>query len=220
MSSSIPPLPPGNQIPHKAPKPRKPIPRIDPPLDHIKRKIVQPTRTPHRHRQQKCALQRGAIRQDQPTCRAASNQKHHRLHAVQQWNMRPTLLHNLPPSPFFDLHTEELACKIHRMISILHEKDYELLGDVEIRCEDWQRIRKLGAVRFATQYCRATLGVRLGGLLLLTTAASLHNLHEISTDLWIFLAYFLFALVAGLVHAARAWLRLERRFNRDAPQGP
>jgi hypothetical protein len=43
------------------------------------------------------------------------------------------------------------------MISILHEKDYELLGDVEIRCEDWQRIRKLGAVRFATQYCRATI---------------------------------------------------------------
>jgi len=99
------------------------------------------------------------------------------------------------------------------MISLLHEKEYELLGEVEIRRADWLRIRQEGWFRFVFKWCSSSYGGRIAATLVFSIALGhIDPLRRLGGYAWTALAYAAFGLVAGAIHATRAWRRLERRF--------
>jgi hypothetical protein len=99
------------------------------------------------------------------------------------------------------------------MISLLHEKDYELLGNIEIREADWLRIRRNGSIRFMIASCSASIGGRVGAGLILLVAVTCLNKGSVGLTAWMGLAYGIFSISASLVYAVRSWRRLESRFN-------
>jgi hypothetical protein len=101
------------------------------------------------------------------------------------------------------------------MISLLQEKEYELLGNLEIRQPDWIRIRQVGMFRFVVNFCSASLGGKIGLFLLFSVVLDhIEPLRRLGPAGWITLVYGLFYLGASAFHALRAWRRLEQRFNR------
>ncbi|WP_128915614.1 hypothetical protein [Granulicella sibirica] len=105
--------------------------------------------------------------------------------------------------------------KISNVISILHEREYKTLGDIEIRETDWQRIRERGRLRFMADCCRSSISGRVGLVLMLSSVEGLHSLHSIDTSAWLLLLFGAYALSASIIYSARAWGRLERRFDRS-----
>ena len=98
------------------------------------------------------------------------------------------------------------------MIFLLHEREYEMLGDIEIREEDWYRLRVQGPVRFVVGCLRSSPAGRIGALLLLTSVGGFHNLHHIDGWAGFSLVLGTWALFTSTLYAVNAWLRLERRF--------
>lgn len=99
------------------------------------------------------------------------------------------------------------------MISLLHEKDYELLGNIEIRKADWLRIRRNGFFRFVVGSCSSSFAGRIGSGLILLALVTCMGKGSIGVTAWMGLIYGMFSLGVSLVYAVRAWFRLERRFS-------
>jgi hypothetical protein len=102
------------------------------------------------------------------------------------------------------------------MIPLLREKDYELLGNIEIREADWLRLRRSGVIRFVVNSCSASFGGRVGAGLILLIAVTCLGKGNINVTAWMGLIYGAFSLSASVVYAVRAWFRLEGRFARRA----
>ena len=99
------------------------------------------------------------------------------------------------------------------MISLLHEPDYEMLGNVEIHDSEWQHIRKRGFFRFVLKYASASWVGRLGAFLIFDAVTSLHRFQKIDGSTWVLIVYGAYAVIVTIVHSVRAWSRLEYRFN-------
>ena len=99
------------------------------------------------------------------------------------------------------------------MISILHERDYEMLGDVEIHRSDWLRLSSRGAFRFVADFVGASTIGRVGLFLLLSSGDGIHGLHHTEGWAWVLVALGSWYVGASAFHAIRAWLRLEQRFS-------
>jgi hypothetical protein len=101
------------------------------------------------------------------------------------------------------------------MISLLHEKDYEMLGNIEIRQPDWTRISQMGMFRFVVKSCSASLGGQIGTFLLCSVGLGhIDPLRRLGGGAWVALVYGVWCLGCSAIHAIRAWHRLEQRFNR------
>jgi hypothetical protein len=101
------------------------------------------------------------------------------------------------------------------MISLLHEKDYEMLGGIEIREDDWQRIRRMGLVRFMITCSAASYGGRIATFLLLSAFTQIHGFWKLDPAAWFLITIGILYAGASLLHALRAWYRMEQRFNRS-----
>jgi hypothetical protein len=98
------------------------------------------------------------------------------------------------------------------MISLLHEKEYELLGNLEIREADWLRIRRLGLTRFVFDCCRSSYSGRIGAGLLLLAAVDGLDAGRSGGAGWLMIVFGAYGVVASAVYAVAVWRRLERRF--------
>jgi hypothetical protein len=98
------------------------------------------------------------------------------------------------------------------MISLLSGPDYEMLGSLEIRASDWQRIERMGLMRFLVMFCRASLGARIGALIILGSIAC-NGIFKIDGAAWLTLALGAFAIGCALVYSLRAWFRMKQRFG-------
>ena len=103
------------------------------------------------------------------------------------------------------------------MISLLHEKEYELLGDREIRRPDWIKLRQMGMLRFVAKACSASLGGQIGGFVIFSVVLDhIDPLRRLGSGAWVALAYGVLYVGASAFHAFRAWRRLAQRFDRAA----
>jgi hypothetical protein len=99
------------------------------------------------------------------------------------------------------------------MISILHEPDYEMLGDVEVHRTDWLRLQSRGAFRFVADFVGSSILGRAGAFLLLLSAGGIRGPHQIEGWARMLLVLGAWYVVASNIHGVRAWLRLKRRFS-------
>ena len=102
------------------------------------------------------------------------------------------------------------------MISLLHNKDYEMLGNLEIRRADWEKLRQLGPVRFVMKCCVSSYSGRIGAILIISSIAGVHGLHLIERSAWFLIAYGTFGVLMNIQYAIRSWFRLDRRFHHSA----
>lgn len=98
------------------------------------------------------------------------------------------------------------------MISLLKEKEYEMLGDIEIHQADWARIREMGSARFISRSCFASFSGRFGIAVLLSVVGVYSRTHWLSGTLFCGLALGIWSLGLSASYAALAWRRIERRF--------
>jgi hypothetical protein len=105
------------------------------------------------------------------------------------------------------------------MLSLLHQADYERLGDIEVRKSDWERIRAGGFLRFIASCVLASYSGRVGALILMPLLGY-EGINRISSGgLWLIGLSFL-ALVGSISYGLHAWFRLKQRFGdptRDVP---
>jgi 4-hydroxybenzoate polyprenyltransferase len=101
------------------------------------------------------------------------------------------------------------------MISLLHQKDYELLGNIEIREADWLRIRRTGLVRFIYLCCASSWGARISAGFLLTAGIRCFESHQVDTTAWFLLVFGVWGVAYSVIYSVRVWHRLEDRFTRN-----
>ena len=99
------------------------------------------------------------------------------------------------------------------MISLLHEPDYEMLGAREIHDSEWQQIRKVGFFRFVLKRAFGSWTVWIVAFLLCATVGDLYRSGKIEKVTWFLIGWWIYVLVVNIIHAVRAWRRLEYRFN-------
>ena len=98
------------------------------------------------------------------------------------------------------------------MDSLLHGKEYELLGDIEVRRDDWREIRKIGLFRLVLRSCSASFAGRLGAALLFVTSLACFEIGHLSPSAWMAFAFGIWGIGVSAMYAVRAWVRLEQRF--------
>jgi hypothetical protein len=99
------------------------------------------------------------------------------------------------------------------MISLLHEKEYELVGEVEVRRADWLKIRRAGWFQFVVKWCSTSFGGRIGATAVSFVALShIDPLRRLGEFAWTALIFGAWYLGASAFHAVRVWRRLEQRF--------
>ena len=99
------------------------------------------------------------------------------------------------------------------MISLLHQPDYEMLGDIEIREADWTKLRARGRMQFIAVCLRCSPSARIAVLLLLSSVGGFHDLSHVEGWAWFLLVLGAWCLFTSALYAIRAWHRLERRFT-------
>jgi hypothetical protein len=100
------------------------------------------------------------------------------------------------------------------MISILHEKDYEMVGNTEVRLEDWQRTRVEGAFRFVVRTASQSFQAKVAFWLMIATLPEVPVWRTYWKENTVLLIFACYCFTVALIHAFRIWARCERRFNR------
>jgi len=100
------------------------------------------------------------------------------------------------------------------MISLLHERDYEMVGNTEVRLEDWQRMRVGGGFRFVVQTASKTVQAKVAFWLIVANFPEVFFWRKYIEENSVLLVFASYIMLCAFLGAYRVWGRCERRFNR------
>ena len=88
-----------------------------------------------------------------------------------------------------------------------------MLGIREIRDSEWQQIRKVGFFRFVLKRAFGSWTGWIAAFLIYEAVTDLRSSGKIETLTRVLIGYGVFIVIVNIIHAVRAWRRLEYRFN-------
>lgn len=104
------------------------------------------------------------------------------------------------------------------MITLFNQPPYEMVSGLEVREQDWLRLRQTGLWHFVFRSVKLSWGGSIGALLVLQALMSAvgNGAHfHLTSQEWTLLVFGLYGIGASLFYYVRAWFRLEARFPRD-----